>query len=241
MSRSMPALAVKAPKRLTMPLIWMSGVSPRAGESVIWLSGDQDGGAGGGASGERFMRLHDVFKFVARVDRDGDVAARNRLHQVLGGSLVILALGDVVEQRRPCREERSLLLQQADVESLDLPRRRTVGHESAERADAIERAREGRLADAVIDDVAERALGDLLHALDEILLIVEDDVLGAGLPGEFRLGLRARRADHGRAERLAPLAQQQADAASRRMNEDRVALLHLERAAQEILRGQSLQ
>ena len=44
---------------------------------------------------------------------------------------------------------------------------------------------ESRLADAVVDDVAFRALGDLGDANGEILLAVEDDVLGPAFLGDF--------------------------------------------------------
>ena len=50
--------------------------------------------------------------------------------------------------------------------------------------------------------------------------------------GELALVLGADGADHGGAQRLAPLAEDEADAAGGRMHQDGVALLHLVGAAQ---------
>ena len=66
-------------------------------------------------------------------------------------------------------------------------------------------------------------------------------MLGAGLLGELALFGRTHRADDGGAQSLRPLAQDEADAARCRMDEDRVARLHLEGAAQQILGGEALQ
>ena len=104
-------------------------------------------------------------------------------------------------------------------------------HEHAERPDAIERRRERRLADAVIDHRAQLAAGDLLDLGDEILVAIENGVVRAVLLGELGLVLRADGADHVGAEMIGPLAGDQADAAGRRMDEDVVALLHLGRSA----------
>ena len=121
------------------------------------------------------------------------------------------------------------------------PRGGAEAHEHSKRPQAIERGREGRLADAVIDHIAEFSLGDFFHAGGEILLAIEDRVLGSGLFGELGFFGRAHRPDHGRAERLRPLAENESDPARRRVNEDRIARLHPKSPAQQILRGEALQ
>src|SRR6185437_5583700 len=63
----------------------------------------------------------------------------------------------------------------------------------------------------------------------------------AVIPRELRLLLAADGADHRRAERLGPLAGDEADAARGGMEQDGVALLHLEDLADEILRGETLE
>ena len=55
------------------------------------------------------------------------------------------------------------------------------------------------------------------------------------------LSVGADGGDDGRAEMLAPLAENLADAARRRMDEDRVALLHAIGLPEQILRGQALE
>ena len=61
------------------------------------------------------------------------------------------------------------------------------------------------------------------------------------LARELRLLFAADRADHRRAEMLRPLAEDEPDAAGRRMHEDRVALLHGVRSAHEVLRRHALE
>src|SRR3546814_18758774 len=56
------------------------------------------------------------------------------------------------------------------------------------------------------------SLGDLLDPCDEIRGAVVDQVVVAILPGQLRLVGAAHRADHRGAERLGPLAEDQADA-----------------------------
>ena len=90
-----------------------------------------------------------------------------------------------------------------------------------QRAQAVERAHEGVLADAVIDDRHALAAGDLPDPGDEILALVVDDVIVAMRPGELGLLGRADGADHGRAQMLRPLADDQADAAGGRVEQDR--------------------
>ena len=78
--------------------------------------------------------------------------------------------------------------------------------EHAARLEAGQRTRKRRLADAVIDNIAELVAADLLHARDEVFLIVKDDVIAA--IGERKLGLcfGADGADDMRAKRSRPLA-----------------------------------
>ena len=66
-------------------------------------------------------------------------------------------------------------------------------------------------------------------------------MLGPRLLGQLALLRRPHGADDGGAQSLRPLAQDEADAARRRMDEDGVASLHLESPSQQILRGKSFQ
>jgi hypothetical protein len=185
------------------------------------------------------VRLGHLGERHAGMDRDLHRAARNDVEEVVAHGENVLAPGEMREQQLPRGEERAILLQEHDVERLDRSRRRAEADEIAEAPQAIERGREGRFADAVVDDVAALAVRDLPHARGKVLLAVLDDVVAAVLARELGLLGRADRADDGRAEVLRPL--RQADAARRCVYEDGMARLDAEGAAQEILRRQSLQ
>ena len=111
----------------------------------------------------------------------------------------------------------------------------------AERRQAIERFQERVLADGIVHHRHLLAAGDLLDAFDEILLGVNDRVGAAMGLGEFRLLLAADGADHGGAEMLGPLAEDQADAAGRGMQQNGVAGFDAIGLADQVLRGQALQ
>jgi hypothetical protein len=65
-------------------------------------------------------------------------------------------------------------------------------------------------------------------------------VVAAVLAGELGLLVGAHGADHGGAEGLRPLADDQADAAGRGVDEDGVARLHAIGAPQQVLGGEAL-
>src|SRR5260221_12977895 len=96
------------------------------------------------------------------MDRDLHRAARNDVEEVLAHGENVLAPREVREQQLPRGEERALLHQEHDVERLDRSRRRAEADEIAEAPQAIERGREGRLANAAVDDGAALAFLDLL-------------------------------------------------------------------------------
>ena len=96
------------------------------------------------------------------------------------------------------------------------------GHQ-AERREAIERFVERVLADRIVDHREFLAAGDLVDARDEILAAVVDRMVAAIRLGERRLLVVADRADHGGAEMLGPLADDQPDPAGRGVDQDRLA------------------
>jgi hypothetical protein len=75
----------------------------------------------------------------------------------------------------------------------------------------------------------------------EILLLVEDDVVAAVGLRELGLVRAAGRADHRGAQVLRPLAGDQADAAGRGVEQDRVAGVDLVGLAQQVLCGHALE
>src|SRR6185312_7941547 len=104
------------------------------------------------------------------------------------------------------REQRAFGLQNIDVEGVDGSRCGAETYEHAEWLDAVQRGREGFLAHAVIDHLAQFAAGDLLHLGDEIFIAVEDDVMRPVLLGELGLVLGTYGADHIGTEIVRPLA-----------------------------------
>ena len=111
----------------------------------------------------------------------------------------------------------------------------------AERREAVERFQERVLADGVINDRNFLAAGDLVDALHEILAGVDDGVGAAMGLRELRLLVAADGADHGGAEMFGPLAEDQADAAGRGMQQDGIAGFDPIGLADQILRRQALQ
>src|SRR5690606_1445569 len=83
----------------------------------------------------------------------------------------------------------------------------------------IERAREGILADAIIDHVNALAVGDLLRPRDEILSPVVDHVRATVILRELALLRRACGADDSRPQMLRPLTGYETDAAGSRVQE----------------------
>ena len=112
-------------------------------------------------------------------------------------------------------------------------------HEAA-RAQALQRVLKGSLADGVVDD-GEAFGHDFLHRIDEALLRVKHDVVGAGFAGESGLLFGRDGRDHARAEHLEHLRDEQADAAGARVREHGVAALHAVGVMHEVVRGEALQ
>src|SRR6266852_272812 len=139
-----------------------SNAAAMPGVTMPSESGQQNARARGAAAFEVAMRLLRVLERIFLVHRDLHRPARNHVEQVVRGLEQVLALGDIVVERRTGGEQRALGLQNVDVEGIDRAGRRAEAHEHAERLDAVERGREGGLADAVIDHLAQLAAGDLL-------------------------------------------------------------------------------
>ena len=104
---------------------------------------------------------------------------------------------------------------------------------SAARRQAIERAHEGVLADAVVNHRHAFAAGQLAHFGDPVLFFVEDGVSAAGGLGGRGFVFGTRGADDSGADVLRPLAKDQPDTAGGGMKQDGLAgLQDVERADQ---------
>ena len=76
---------------------------------------------------------------------------------------------------------------------------------------------------------------------DKILSRIHNGVIAAVGPSVCRFFVRSDRADHRGADRLEPLAGNQANAAGRGVEQHRVAGLHLVRAPDQVLHGHALE
>src|SRR6266568_1787832 len=121
------------------------------------------------------------------VDRHVQLAVDDGGEQRVGTFKQFVAGADVVVELWPRRKQRAVIVELSEREW----RHRAGGvaktHEQATWPQARQRAREGGLADAVIDDIAKLVAADLLHPRDKIFLVVEDDVVAA--IGEREIGL----------------------------------------------------
>ena len=163
---------------------------------------------------------------VALGDVDLDLAARDDREQLVGHRLHRLARRDVGDERLPRHVERALRRRATTGANGGTDARGVAeARHQAERPQAVERLVPGVLADRVVDDLDALAAGDLLDARGEVLGAVVDREGGAVVARERAFLVAARRADQLQAERLRPLAGDQADAAGRGVPDDEVARL----------------
>src|ERR1700742_5173461 len=110
------------------------------------------------------------------------------LKQLLAGADIVVELGSR-------RKQRAVIVEFRYRKWRDRAGRVAEADEHAPRLQAGQRARERRLADAVIDDVAELVAADLLDTIDEVFVAVVDDVIAAIGEREFGFLLRSDGAD----------------------------------------------
>ena len=144
-------------------------------------------------------------------------------------------------QTRARHEQGAPGVQDPEIERPDRAARLTVEHHHPARRDAVEALLEGGLADGVVVDLHALAVGQPLHLGHDVLLRVEDHVVGTRAARQLGLVVRGDGADHACAPQLRHLAEEEADTAGGGMHETGVALLQRIRRAREIVRGQTLQ
>src|SRR5215472_13382343 len=91
----------------------------------------EDRGAGRTAIFKLLVCFRGIFELVSLIDRNFYRAGPYLLEQILGTGDQILTLGHIVIERRACREQRALRLQDVDVEGFDLTRCTTEADEIA--------------------------------------------------------------------------------------------------------------
>ena len=181
---------------------------------------------------------------VALVDANLHLATGHHIEQIVSHFLRALAGGDVGKQGLARHVDRALGRQNAGRKG----RGRTggvakAGHQ-AQRGEAVQRLVPGVFAHRVIDHLHAFAASDFFDARQEIFGGVVDGVSRAVFFGQRAFGVRARGANQLQAHRLGPLASDQADTASSRVKEHKVARVQPalgQSALEQVLRGQALE
>src|SRR5262249_16919822 len=75
-----------------------------------WLDGQNDG-AGGGARFQGRVSVSGILERKALIDLNAHLSRSHHSEQLVGGGFKLLSARDVVEERRPGQEERTLLRQ----------------------------------------------------------------------------------------------------------------------------------
>src|SRR5690606_14405070 len=148
---------------------------------------------------------------------------------------------DVVEEARAGGVEGAAGGEFLDAETLDRTGRLPETDEDAPATETGQRATPGVAADAVVDGMDAGAVGEAADLLDEVGAAVVDDMGVAMVAGEGDLLRAAGGADGGCPDMRKPLAEKEADAACRRMNEDGHAGFDPEGGMDEIMGGHPLE
>ena len=186
------------------------------------------------------MRLGGSSQRIAMLDVEPDGALAQRLEGALGDLGQHRALGGVVEQDR-AREGRGFLVDAVDRQPIDRSARLPIADPVAAHRERVEVLARRGLAETVVDHVGAAAAGGVVHRRGEAVVAADDDGVAARGTRGARLGVGGDGADHPGAQRLGPLAQQQPDAARRRVDEDGLAGPHAVGAMQQVFGGHALQ
>ena len=187
------------------------------------------------------MGLDGLGQRVALVDLDLDRARRDHVEQVARTRDKLVALGGEVEQHGTGGVDRAVGRELRQLDRVGRARRIAEADQVAAPLQALHGAAQRVLARRVIHDRHARAVGDLLHLLDEVLVLVVDRVVAAMGLRELGLLLAAHGADHGDAQVVQPLAGDQPDTAGRRVPQDGLALLYREAGLDQELDGHALE
>src|SRR5690606_30749846 len=156
-----------------------------------------------------------------------DVASGNCAKQCRARRPQFLGRREIACGRGACHVERALARKDAEVRDGHIARGVTEADHEAARAQAIERALEGRLADTVVDDIDAFPAGEFPDPGGEVLGAVVDDLVAAiGLCQRYLL-VRTGGAVDGGAQAVSPVAGYEPDAAGSGMPQDAVARLYL--------------
>src|SRR5690348_4509634 len=148
---------------------------------------------------------------------------------------------DIIVQRRPGEEKRSLFVEHLWIDRGHRTARLAEECEHPAPAKRVQRAFERRAPYRVVHDGDARVAGDALHFGDKIPRRVVDRLRSPGLVCKVELLLRRCRADYKSSAFLRDLTEQKSDATGGCVNETAVAVLERKGRRGEIMRGESLE
>src|SRR3989442_2067947 len=166
------------------------------------------------ASFQQPVRLRRLRERELALDAHRQFSALAPAQQLAGPREQLRARRDVVRQRGPGEEQRALLAQHLRVERSHRSARLTVQDHHAPGREATETLLDGGPPDGIVDHLQPGPLRQTLHFSLEVLLGVQDNVVGAGPGPACQGGLLARRdrAEHSCAPEFGDLAEQEAHA-----------------------------
>src|SRR5882757_2218788 len=147
------------------------------------------------------MRSRGISQGKALADYDFQAAA-DGLKERARAVLELNAGGDIVDQRRPRYVERALVRELQDVERLRLAGSVAEADQHAAPLEAVERSRERRFADRVVNDGDAAPGRELTNPRGKVFSAINDRFMAAMAPSELGLFVRAHAAEHARAERV---------------------------------------
>src|SRR5262245_16611876 len=152
------------------------------------------------------MRLRRLGQWIDLADVDADLAAAHHVEQIACGREQLFPARGVVAEARMRHIERAELAEPPRRHRVGIAGRLAERCQNAAAGQTVQRILERRLADGIEDDWHALPASDRPHALDEILLAVDDRMIAAAGARDRSLLLTADGTDHDRTEELRPLA-----------------------------------
>src|SRR6266513_2853703 len=186
------------------------------------------------------VRLRRLRERELALDAHRQFSALAPAQQLAGPREPLRARRDVVRQRGPGEEQRALLAQHLRVERSHRSARLTVQDHHAPGREATETLLEGGLPDGIVDHLQPGPVRQTLHFSLEVLLGVQDNVVGAGPACQGGLLVRRDRAEHSCAPEFGDLAEQEAHTTRGGVHQARIPGLQGVGRGREVMRRHAL-